>query len=275
MPPVTTSTAAGAPAAPAATYSPAPSVRLPAEAVDAGDVTQGTAGPRARWVQEWLRLSGVGVVVDGEFGPATAAAVRAFQRRAKLPSTGVVNRETFARLAAAVAAALAAPDLPPGAALGDAVVAVARRHLEQHPREVGGRNSGPWVRLYMDGHQGAAWPWCAGFATFVLAQACAAFGRPLPVGRIFSCDVLGERARAAGRLVEGRPADPAKVVPPGSLFLVRRAPGDWDHAGIVTAARPDAFHTIEGNTNDAGDRDGYEACARVRGYDRKDFVRVA
>jgi hypothetical protein len=45
--------------------------------------------------------------------------------------------------------------------------------------------------------------------------------------------------------------------------------------GIVAAARPDAFHTIEGNTNDAGDRDGYEACARVRGYDRKDFVRIA
>jgi hypothetical protein len=266
--------AAGGTAA-APTYSPAPSVRLPAEAVYAGDVTQGTAGPRARWVQEWLTLGGVGVVIDGEFGAATAAAVRAFQRRAKLPSTGVVDRATFARLAAPMAAALAAPELPPGAALGDAVAAVARRHLAQHPREVGGRNSGPWVRLYMDGNQGAAWPWCAGFATFVLAQACAALGRPMPVGRTFSCDVLGERARAAGRLVEGRPADPAKGVPPGSLFLVRRAPGDWDHVGIVAAARPDAFHTIEGNTNDAGDRDGYEACARVRGYDRKDFVRIA
>jgi len=201
--------AAGGTAA-APTYSPAPSVRLPAEAVYAGDVTQGTAGPRARWVQEWLTLGGVGVVIDGEFGAATAAAVRAFQRRAKLPSTGVVDRATFARLAAPMAAALAAPELPPGAALGDAVAAVARRHLAQHPREVGGRNSGPWVRLYMDGNQGAAWPWCAGFATFVLAQACAALGRPMPVGRTFSCDVLGERARAAGRLVEGRPADPAK-----------------------------------------------------------------
>jgi hypothetical protein len=126
----------------------------------------------------------------------------------------------------------------------------------------------------MDGHQGAAWPWCAGFATFVVAQACAALGRPMPVGRTYSCDVLAERARSAGRLVQGRPADPAKGIPPGSLFLCRRSDGDWEHVGVVTAARPDAFHTIEGNTNDAGDREGYEVCARVRGYERKDFVRV-
>jgi hypothetical protein len=275
MPPVTTSTAAGAPAAVPSQYTPAPSVRLPAEAVFAGDITVGTSGPRARWVQEWLTLGGVGVMVDGDFGPATAAAVRAYQRRVKLPSTGVVNRATFDRLVSPMAAALALPALPQGTALGAAVVAVAKQHLAHSPREVGGQNRGPWVRLYMDGNEGAAWPWCAGFATFVLAQACAALRRPMPVGRTFSCDVLGERARATDCLVSGCPADPGKVITPGSFFLVRRAPGDWDHVGIVTAARSDAYHTIEGNTNDAGDREGYEVCCRVRGYDRKDFVRIA
>jgi hypothetical protein len=200
--------------------------------------------------------------------------VRAFQRRSKLPSTGVVDQATFARLVAPMAAALAMPAFAPGTTVGAAVVAVAKQHIAQHPREVGGQNNGPWVRLYMDGHQGAAWPWCAGFATFVVGQACAALGQPLAVGRTYSCDILGERARAAGRLVQGRPADPPKAIPPGSLFLVKRAPGDWEHVGIVTAARGDAFHTIEGNTNDDGDREGYEVCARVRGYERKDFVRL-
>jgi hypothetical protein len=231
-------------------------------------------GRRARLVQEWLTLAGVGVVADGEFGPATAAAVRAFQRRAKLPSTGVVDEATFARLVAPMAAALAVPALAAGTGLGAAVVAVAKQHLAQRPREVGGQNRGPWVRLYMDGNEGPAWPWCAGFATFVLAQACAALGRPMPVGRTYSCDVLAERARGADRLVGERPADPDRAIPPGSLFLVRRSPGDWEHVGIVAAARPDAFHTVEGNTNDAGEREGYEVCARVRGYERKEFVRV-
>jgi len=276
MPPILTSPSVGATptAASSTSYSPAPTVRMPADAVYAGDLAAGAAGPRARAVQEWLTLHGVGVVVDGEFGPATAVAVRAFQRRAKLPSTGVVDERTFGRLVAPMAAALARPAFPAGTPLGTVVVAIAKQHLAQGPREVGGANRGPWVRLYMDGHQGAAWPWCAGFATFVLAQACAALGRPMPVGRTFSCDVLAERARSADRLIEGRPDDPARALPPGTLFLVRRAPGDWEHVGIVAAARPDAFHTLEGNTNDAGDREGYEVCARVRGYERKDFVRV-
>jgi hypothetical protein len=275
MPPVPSPKADTAAAAPSS-YTPAPSaVRLPAEAVYTGDITASTHSPRARLVQEWLTLGGVGVMIDSHFGPATAAAVRAYQRKVKLPSTGVVDEATFGRLTAPMAAALTVPSFPPGTPLGTAVVAIAKQHLAQSPREVGGQNSGPWVRLYMDGNQGAAWPWCCGFATFVLAQACAALGRPMPLGRTFSCDVLAERARAAGRLVQGRPDDPARAIPPGSLFLVRRAPGDWEHIGIVTAARPDAFHTIEGNTNDAGDREGYEVCSRVRGYERKDFVRIA
>jgi hypothetical protein len=56
---------------------------------------------------------------------------------------------------------------------------------------------------------------------------------------------------------------------------VRRTDADWQHVGIVTATEPDAFHTIEGNTNDDGSREGYEVCERVRGYDKKDFVVVA
>ncbi len=37
-------------------------------------------------------------------------------------------------------------------------------------------------------------------------------------------------------------------------------------------ADADVFHTIEGNTNDDGSRNGYEVCARRRGYGKKDFV---
>ena len=48
-----------------------------------------------------------------------------------------------------------------------------------NPREIGGQNMGPWVRLYMDGREGAEFPWCAGFVCFVLAQACEAMGRAM------------------------------------------------------------------------------------------------
>lgn len=246
---------------------------LPAEATYRGDVARGAPGARARVVQEWLSLHGVKVGIDGDFGPATEAAVRLFQQRAGLPQTGVVDRATFDRLVAPMAAALRPLAPPPGATLGALTVAYARQHLAQRPREVGGENRGPWVRLYMDGNEGKDWLWCSGFATYVQRQAAVTLGVAVPVARTFSCDELAGHARRAACFVAGCPD--FRRITPGSLFLVRKTDRDWQHVGIVTAAERDAFHTIEGNTNDDGAREGYEVCERVRAYAGKDFVLVA
>jgi hypothetical protein len=170
-------------------------------------------------------------------------------------------------------AALQTLAVPPGATLGRMTVAYARQHLAQRPREVGGENRGPWVRLYMDGNEGADWLWCSGFATFVQRQAAATLGVPVPVARTFSCDDLAHGAKRATCFVAGCP-DSHRITP-GSLFLVQKTASDWQHVGIVTSAERDAFHTIEGNTNDDGAREGYEVCERVRSYERKDFILVA
>ncbi len=61
-------------------------------------------------------------------------------------------------------------------------------------------------------------------------------------------------------------------IPPGSLFLNRKKAEDWVHTGLVLNSCAESFDTIEGNTNDAGDREGYEVCRRVRGYKNKDFI---
>ena len=237
------------------------------------DVASGAKGTRARLAQEWLSLHGFHVTIDGQFGPASAAATRAFQQKKRRPVTGVVDRATFEALVAPMTAALAPLSPPANATLGRMVVAYARQHLAQHPREIGGQNMGPWVRLYMDGNQGPAWPWCAGFASFVMKQASATVSRPLPIKTSYSCDLLAAYATGAGCFCEGDARlVPTKAVKPGALFLNRRVAGDWEHVGIVVSAEPDVFHSIEGNTNDAGDREGYEVCQRVRGYKNKDFV---
>lgn len=220
-------------------------------------------------VQEWLCLQGHPVVVDGDFGHATQAAVTRFQEARGLQVSGVVDAATWSALTRPMQEALAMGPQSSLVELGEAVVYVARTHLCQRPREVGGANRGPWVRLYMDGNQGPEWAWCAGFATFCIQQAARGLGRPMPLQRTFSCDVLAEWARGAGRLVQGGAlsvaSGRAKLVPPGSLFIHRRGPRDWDHVGIVTRMDHDYFETVEGNTNDAGHRDGYEVCARTRG----------
>ena len=246
---------------------------LPREATYQGDIARGSPTPRVRLVQEWLSLHGIRTSVDGEYGGATSEAVKLFQQRGGLPATGVVDRATFDRLVAPMLAALQTIAPAPGATLGAMTVAYARQHLAQKPREVGGENMGPWVRLYMDGNQGKEWLWCAGFATFCQRQAAATLGVPVPVARTFSCDELAGHAKRAACFVAGCPD--FRAITAGSLFLVRKTADDWQHVGIVSSAERDAFHTIEGNSNDEGSREGFEACERVRAYDGKDFVIVA
>jgi hypothetical protein len=217
------------------------------------------------------------VSIDGAFGPATEAAVRKFQTRCGIAVTGSVDSATFTALAAPLAAAIA-PIAAAGKTLNDMILAYANQHLVQHPLEVGGQNCGPWVRVYLEGNQGADWPWCAGFACFILRQAADATGKPMPFKRTFSCDVLASQAIATERFISGRNIVKGKVqkaeIPPGSLFINRRTDNDWNHTGIAIAFHDDHFETIEGNTNDAGDREGYEVCQRIRGYEGKDFVKI-
>jgi len=238
---------------------------------------RGDKGGKVRGIQEWLSLQGQSVSIDGAFGPATEAAVRKFQAGGGIAGSGTVDNATFAALAAPLAAAVA-PIASAGKTLNDMILTYANQHLARHPLEAGGQNCGPWVRVYMAGNQGTDWPWCSGFACFILRQAADALGKPMPIKRTFSCDVLASQAMAAGIFISGRDITKGKVrkeeIPPGSLFINRRTDNDWNHTGIAIAFHDDHFETIEGNTNDAGDREGYEVCRRIRGYEGKDFVKI-
>lgn len=228
-------------------------------------------GNKVRAVQEWLSLRGFGLVCDGDYGAATEFAVCRFQEEQGLAVTGIVEQDTFDHLVAPMRMVL--EEQPPGPDFGATVVSCAARHLEQQPREIGGQNMGPWVRLYMNGNEGTDWPWCAGFACLVLKQACRSMGASMPIQASFSCDWLAASAKDKGRFLSERHLDRADVQP-GMLFLNRRTATDWTHVGIVISADPSVFLTIEGNTNDDGSREGYEVCRRIRGYRSKDFIRV-
>ncbi|MFP2930499.1 peptidoglycan-binding protein [Pyxidicoccus sp. 3LG] len=233
---------------------------------------RGEQGRGVRRLQEWLSLHGFAVAIDGDFGAATEAALKRFQAKAGLTVTGVADAVTFDRLVAPMKAAIATIPAQ-GRSLGSLVVAYASQHLAQRPREMGGDNRGPWVRLYMDGKEGEAWAWCTGFATFCVQQAARTLGVPPPMERTFSCDSLASFGREKGRFLSTLTAPPDRaLIHPGSLFLRRRTATDWEHAGIVTEVDEETFQTIEGNTNDDGSREGYEVCARTRGFRNMDFV---
>ena len=235
---------------------------------------KGMRNKRVRFAQECLTLANHNIVVDNDFGPATERAVKAFQSSRRLDASGQVNKETFAVLIAPFLRALT--PISAKSTISETVLAYARQHLKEHPREVGGQNKGPWVRLYMDGNEGSAWPWCAGFVTFLIKQAATYDDGQAPVKRTYSCDVLALRGKDDGQFVsERRVRDtrrPSDLLPPGTIFLNRKSRIDWTHTGIVVEADRNVFSTIEGNTNDDGHREGYEVCARTRNYSKKDFV---
>lgn len=228
----------------------------------------GASGDAVRRVQEWLTIGRIGVKIDGNFGPATDTAVRTLQQQKALEANGIVDETTYGALVSPIDAALAL--IPATDSLGADIVACGEQHVAQHPREIGGQNSGPWVRMYMNGEQGADFPWCAGFACFVMRQAAA--GRPLPFPASVSCDEIGQSAKKLGLFRDGGSIKPEEITP-GSFFLVRRAtaPG-WHHTGIVVSASGQTVTTLEGNTNDDGSREGYEAIRRIRTLAAVDYV---
>lgn len=237
------------------------------------DLARGKRGKAVQRVQEWLGLADFRTAIDGDYGPATESVVRQFQTKRRLPVDGIVDAVTWEALVTPLLKALkpiavGSKDLPA------MVNAYAKQHLAQHPREIGGQNRGPWVRVYTGGHDGDEWPWCAGFVSFVVKQAAARLGVPSPIKGSVSCDTLAAQAKAAGLFVRDRDlAD--TVLPEGTIFLNRRTNTDWTHTGFVTRFGAESFDTVEGNTNDEGSRDGYEVCARARGYSKRDFISLA
>ena len=209
-----------------------------------------------RRVQEWLTLHGSQTRIDGDFGPGTEAAVSDFQRKQRIPETGIVDEGTWRALTKPMRDALASVPVQPSDTSYDVVLNVARNYLAIRPIELcveNQSNCGPWVRLFMHGEEGTNQPWCAGFVSHVIVQAAHTMGKAeLPIPRQVGVDFLVRDAKEQHRFLDGGSLTPytrTERVPRGALFVTRKTPSDWTHVGIVTDVRGEAFHTIEGNTN--------------------------
>lgn len=240
-----------------------------------GPLQIGSNGLETKKVQEWLYHHNVGTKIDGDYGPATASCVKQFQDNNNLPQTGIVDEATWTRLVGPLISALADSK---GTSLGERIHNVALQHLANHPREYGGDNRGPWVRVYTGGYDGPEWLWCAGFVSFILKQAVTELGLSLPIEGSLSCNTLASQAQSEGRLVRGSDLLSGKSswssLGQTYVFLVRRQTGDYSHTGMAFGGTYDVFQTIEGNTNDDGSKNGYEVAARTRSADSKDFIRI-
>ena len=196
--------------------------------------------------------------------PVFAAAVRTLQDQHGLPADGKLGPGTLA----AFKAPPAAPDAPAEplniteAAL--ALIATATAEVNKGVREVG-KNAGADVEKYLHclGMTKGS-PWCAAFVSWCVMTS-RGLAKP-PKWCSGSAVSLFQMSGKNAVKVTPVDADYKSKVKPGYIWsraqdataAAAARKGSWcqGHTGIVVAVDAIGFHTIEGNTNAAGSREG-------------------
>lgn len=186
-----------------------------------------------------------GVSADGKLGPATLAALKA-------PAAPKVDVSDSSKAPATQAA--------------QALIAVCEAEANKGVREVG-KNAGPDVEKYQKSvGLGKGNPWCAAFVSWCHMTSK---GLSKPAKWCSGSAVsLYQVASRSSTVVKVTPADAdfQNKVKPGMVWsraqdataAAAARKGAWcqGHTGIVVKVDSVGFHTIEGNTNAAGSREG-------------------
>ena len=217
-------------------------------------------GPEVLAVQQKLTALGYDPgVLDGAYGPTTAAAVTAFQKASKIEVDGVVGPETRKTLTAAKPQT-AKPHAKTGSTLGQKALAEALKLIGTTEKPSGSNRNvfGVWF-----GINGV--PWCNIFVSY-----CFSVGAGYTIAKGFGgagcaangcCYVPTTEAwlKATGMWL-GR-VDPQ----PGDIAIYNWDGGLPDHIGIVEAYLGGGnFNAIEGNTSVGNDSNGGEVMRRER-----------
>ncbi|AUP79061.1 peptidoglycan-binding protein [Flavivirga eckloniae] len=233
-------------------------------------------------IQSWLCLQeqlfpGIGTMtaIDGDFGPATEKCVKNFQKFININETGIVDQDLFSALSHPLKSAF--EDVTAQATIRETILKVAENHLKNQPKELvikGENNSGPWVKSYMDGHEGELWFWCMGFVQGIIDQALSLhdmkFTKIMPL--TYSCDVVGMKGLEHDSLIRNSKIEQQpNLVKPGDILLIRRSWHDWTHTAIIIDVEDETFTTIEGNTNRSGSRNGDGVYKRVRNFQKSNL----
>lgn len=137
-------------------------------------------------------------------------------------------------------------------------VAISQIGVQEIPK---GSNWGQEVKKYLNS-VGIDFPasWCMAFVYWCVEQTG-----------------INPLVKTGGVLRQWNEIDPKrkyKTPQPGDIFIMDFGKG-LGHAGFVESVDGNVIHTIEGNTNDTGSREGFEVCRRQREIKKcKGFIRV-
>lgn len=229
---------------------------------------KGSTGAAVREVQEIL--AGRGYVVgkngvDGEFGEQTKRAVESFQRSNKIKVDGEVGQDTMRLLK--IASGKAEMEPTPVQASSELITEVLKIAAKQVGVQENPRNSnrGKKVEAYLASiGLGGGYAWCMAFVYWCTKEAAKTLETTNPL------------FKTGGVLYQWNQRKKLQVTRPkvGDIFIMQFK-GGAGHTGFVTKVEGKYIHTIEGNTNNAGSREGDGVYRRVRTISScKGFLRL-
>jgi hypothetical protein len=115
-------------------------------------------------------------------------------------------------------------------------------------------NAGPAVEKYLKSvGLGKGYAWCMAFMYWCAKEAAT------------ELNVVNPLKKTAGVLAMWNASPHLRVQNPvpGDIMILDYGKG-LGHTGIVEKVVGSNIHTIEGNTNDEGSREGFEVCRRIR-----------
>ena len=114
--------------------------------------------------------------------------------------------------------------------------------------------------------KGGGFPWCQSLVYWSGLQAYGADKNPVPkTGGVMDCWNKAKASPALRTIRKGTPEYAAENIKPGYQFILSLGGGEG-HTGIVESidVQTGNLHTIEGNSNTNGSRDGYEVCRQSK-----------
>lgn len=231
-------------------------------------IRKGSRGEAVKELQAYLnKLDSVQpkLTVDGIFGSGTDKAVKQFQKGAGLLTDGVVGQRTWNSLAQVPSSNVDAPmeNFQPQAVLAD----IAKQYIGV--AETGDNLAGDSKALLAifkadtlkingktDGY-----PWCAAFVSYCVQKLCKQ--------STFFSGLIPPREASVNRLLTVWAKGNHCLIFTNKSSDFKPQKGDivvftFSHVGIVEEVKNNTLVTVEGNTNEAGSREGTMVARKTR-----------
>jgi len=158
-----------------------------------------------------------------------------------------------------------------GESLASSVIEIAQGQVGQQ-EEPKGTNRGPMIDKYLAAvGLVPGYAWCQAFVYWCYEQAAIAHNQANPVVKTAGVLDCWNRTAAQFKITKAEAQQHPDLLQPGSQFVLSYG-GGAGHTGLILKVEGDILHTIEGNSNNTGSREGYEVVIHKRGLHDKSIL---